>query len=167
MPSFGRRAVASPQPKPVRPLDELAALREEFLEQERQRRAELARRNGEMSELAVTYDAKPAGKAGPGSKTISERSVGMAYALWALFGFVSAHRFYLGATRSAWVQAAVFVSGFVIMQIVENNPEAGMLVFAGILLLMAWGIWIIADAFLTLRLARKRDQGEDLYTAFA
>jgi TM2 domain-containing membrane protein YozV len=66
-----------------------------------------------------------------------KKSTGVAYLLWFFLGGLGAHRFYLGQTGTAIAQLVLFVLGWLTV-----------IIFIGVLLLAAVGIWLIVDAFL-------------------
>lgn len=70
-----------------------------------------------------------------------ERSVAIAYLLWFFFGGFSAHRFYLGATHSAIVQASFF---FVSLALIATMSAFSML---GAFLGAIWAFWVLIDLF--------------------
>ena len=166
MAAFGRREVATPQPASARPLDELAALREQFLASERARRAELATRHGEMSDVATNFDDRLAkGKVGASAAaSTGDRSLGVAYGLWLALSPFAAHRFYLGAVNSAYLQTGIFLIGAAILLLAPAEAQA--VTFFGILCLLGWGCWVLADALLTARLFNKREAGEKMAGVF-
>ena len=108
---------------------------EAFLAAERARNAELG---GGLSAAAERF-------AGSGAKP--ERSLMMAYLLWFILGQVSAHRFYLGAYRSAMAQVGLFA--FVLICAVGN--AVGPLVAVA---LVAWALWVLGDVFFIHKLHR-------------
>lgn len=65
------------------------------------------------------------------------KSVGVAYLLWLFLAGFGAHRFYLGRPGTAVAQMGLFVLGWVLL-----------VVAVGFVLLLAWGIWALIDAFL-------------------
>ena len=170
--AFGRKEVSSPPRADAEPLDELAALRAKFIESERQRQAQIARRSGEVSEIAINYDARePVGPAPTASAPVMQtegpvghRSLGIAYALWLVLSPLAAHRFYLGASNSAYVQTGLFLVGAALLLLAP--AEATAVTFIGILCLLCWGSWFFADAFATARLFKKREAGERMANAF-
>lgn len=75
------------------------------------------------------------------------RSVGLAYALWAVLGLFGAHRLYLGDVLSAAGMAAITL---------VSLPLLGSGV--GLLGLVASGTWMLADAVLIPGLARAANE---------
>lgn len=118
---------------------ELAAKREAFLAAERARRS--AEQPGSDVD-ALPPSHRPA-------RPRSERSLMMAYVWWFILAQISAHRFYLGATNSAFAQLGMFVTWVALVLI--GPPVA----FLGLAIMGLWILWVIADAFLLPGLHRK------------
>ena len=90
-----------------------------------------------------------------------EKSLGTAYLLWFFLGGLSAHRFYLGFPASAAVQLCLSPLGYALL--IGKSP-------AGFFVLIASGLWILADAFLIpgmIRKANARGRGSALGPVFA
>ncbi len=134
--------------------DEITRKREAFIAAERARQAEQA---GGISEFASTY-----------SPPRPERSLLMAYLLWFILGQVSAHRFYLGAYRSAVMQVGLF---FFWVALAITAPQASYNTLGPLLavLVIGWALWILGDVFLIRGLHRKlcRRPGEAAAAAAA
>lgn len=151
-PAFG---AARPQAPVEDVVDPYAAQRAAFLASERVRKAESG-----PSQTPHAHDVSPS--YAPSSPVyIREKSMGMAYLLWFILGQLSAHRFYAGATSSAVIQASMFVVGW-------------MLVLSGILgaffVVVAGGIWVLADAFMIpglIREANRKARERSVHHAFA
>ena len=90
-----------------------------------------------------------------------QRSLTMAYLLWFVLGQVSAHRFYLGAYRSAFAQLGLFAFWIVLAL---GAPEGSYGVLGPILGLtvIGWALWILGDVFFIHRIHRElcRKPGE-------
>ena len=111
---------------------ELAAKREAFLAAER------ARRSAEQPRGDV--DALPPSQRPAGPRP--HRSLMMAYVWWFILAQVSAHRFYLGATNSAFAQLSMFVTWVAL--VLMGPPIA----FLGLVIMGLWILWVLADAIL-------------------
>jgi hypothetical protein len=96
-----------------------------------------------------------------------ERSLMMAYLLWFILGQVSAHRFYLGAYRSAIAQVGLFAVALLIALNGLGSSNYGLGVVMAIAMI-GWAIWVLGDVFFIHRLHRKlcRKPG-DAAAAFA
>lgn len=123
--------------------------------------------------------ARPAVAAGSSQAGISDfaanyrdtakptRSLLMAYLMWFIAGQVSAHRFYLGAYRSAVAQVGLFVFWLVL---VFGTPKGAQNAMGPVLVvvLVAWGLWVFGDVFFIRRLHRELcRQPNDAAAAFA
>jgi hypothetical protein len=136
----------SMQARPIELSDRAAA----FVASERSRGAEGAARNGgSASEESYLRSIRP------------ERSLLMAFLLWFILGQVSAHRFYLGAYRSAMIQVGLFVLwfGLALSSPMESYDTVGPVVM---ILIAVWAIWIIGDVFFIRSIHRRlcRQPGE-------
>lgn len=94
---------------------------------------------------------RPAPSGGPGHPPLTpvfvrEKSVGVAYLLWFFLGGLSGHRFYLGYSTSAAIQASLTPIAYAML-------VAGSLF--GVLPLFAAGLWILGDAFLIPGMVRQ------------
>jgi hypothetical protein len=134
----GINALRNTRPRPAD--DEIARKREAFLAAERGRRAEQV---GGFSDHPSTY-ASPR----------PERSLLMAYLLWFILGQVSAHRFYLGAYRSAVMQVGLF---FFWVALAMTAPEGSYNTLGPLLavLVIGWVLWIVGDVFFIRGIHRK------------
>lgn len=159
--SFGRKGLGPGESargalRPTRPAadDDIARKREAFLAAERARRVDA---EGGVSDLAARY--RSSGHTAF-SQVRPERPLYMAYLLWFVLGQISAHRFYLGAYRSALVQVGLFAfwvsSAFVFA---GKFDTVGPIVAVA---LIAWAAWVIGDVFFIHRIHRKlcRQPGE-------
>lgn len=127
--------------------DDMAARRAAFVAQERAR----STRAPGSEEVAPTGNSRSPGAAyGPPPTRepvfVSRKTNGTAYMLWFFFGGLSAHRFYLGQTASAFVQLMLAPLGYALL--VTKSPMGMVLVTVG-------GLWLIADAFLIPGLVTK------------
>jgi TM2 domain-containing membrane protein YozV len=80
---------------------------------------------------------------------VREKSAATAYLLWFFLGSFSAHRFYLGLSISAGVQAALLP---ITWALVASGSLAAFLTMA------ASGLWFLADAFLIPGLCREANE---------
>jgi hypothetical protein len=160
--SFGRKGLSPGEavpslPRTTRPAvdDDIARKREAFLAAERARRVEV---EGGISDVAARYSASAHS---PFSQVRPERSLFMAYLLWFVLGQISAHRFYLGAYRSAIAQVGLFF-GWITLAI--SAPERSYDTLGPVLAVLAigWCLWVIGDVFFIRGLHRKlcRQPGE-------
>jgi hypothetical protein len=154
--SFGRKGLGPGQsaPSPSRVngsavVDEIARKREAFIAAERARREEIE--SGEVSYVAAHY---PGSGYTPLSQIRPERSLFMAYLLWFILGQISAHRFYLGAYRSAIAQVALFFSWVVVALAAPARSYDTLGPFLAVLMI-GWILWIVGDVFLIRGLHRK------------
>lgn len=127
--------------------DELARRREEFLASERARRAALRDEGqildgGGLTEVAMTARARPTS-----SKPV--KNIVFTYLLWWFFGSISAHRFYLGATGSALGQFGLLLGSLAMLLLLPAM---------GVLMLIGWALWYLADAVLIIGLAKRANQ---------
>lgn len=89
--------------------------------------------------------SSPAGNAQTGA--MKEKSVGTAYLLWVLFGFIGGHRLYLERVSSGLIQMMLMILGLVVA---AGNREGWILVGAILL-------WVVVDAFLIPRMVRAQN----------
>jgi TM2 domain-containing membrane protein YozV len=87
--------------------------------------------------------------ASPGPVSIREKSLTTAYLLWFFVGGLSAHRFYLGSPVSAMIQVTVVVLAYGLM--FSKSP-------VGLIVLLGWSLWLLADVFLIVGLHRKANE---------
>lgn len=165
---FGRKGVVSGQaPATVSfgqprtatmaaPADDLSPAARAFLAAERARSAEDKHRP-EPSAAAASAAAS-ATKYAP-SKGGTDRSLVIAYVFWWFAGPLAAHRFYLGAYKSAWAMIGLFWGGLVIAGVMSKQSSlwiGGLAVPPpGIAMILVCMVWILIDAFLIPGLRRK------------
>jgi TM2 domain-containing membrane protein YozV len=133
--------------KGAAPDADLAARRAAFLAAERARAAQ----------PAPSEDYRPA----PAPAFVSEKSLGTAYLLWFFLGGLSAHRFYLGFPASGAIQVGLVMLSY---GLIFSKSAVGMI------LLLAWSVWLLADAILIIALHRKaneRGRGGAVASVFA
>lgn len=126
--TFGRKGAAADQA--------LAARRAAFLAEERARAHQ---------PRPPSDDFRPS----PGPVVIREKSLGTAYLLWFFLGGFSAHRFYLGFPASGAIQVALMGLGYGL--IFSKSP-------AGLIFLLGWSLWLLADAVLIIAMHRKANE---------
>lgn len=127
--------------------DGMAAKRAAFIAAERQRQmqaeaGQTVHQHG-VSDYAEGFRSS--------RRTTGDRSLFLAYVLWFLVGQLSIHRFYLGATSSAWKQLGLFVGSLFMLFIFMPLGAVGFVV---------WMLWILADVFLMPGLHRKLCSGD-------
>jgi TM2 domain-containing membrane protein YozV len=88
----------------------------------------------------------------PTYRPTSDPSMLVAYALWWFGAFVAAHRFYLGAHRSALIMFGLFWGGFALVRLATDATSG----FSGIVMLIIYVVWVIVDIFLIPGLTRRR-----------
>jgi len=120
--------------------DEIARKRAAFLAAERARQSD----NG-LSEAAVRYG---------NTAERPVRSLPMAYLLWFILGQVSAHRFYLGAYKSAMIQVGMFVFCILLALGSSKGAQSATLPVAAVALVV-WAVWVLGDVFFIHRIHRQ------------
>jgi hypothetical protein len=117
-----------------------------------------------LSDVAANFDSaqppRPAGQKLPQyASPKSDRSIILAYVLWYFGGAFAAHRFYLGATRSAAVMAGLFWGGLLLGFFMSHQSSlsvGGLFVpplWAAMIL--GWIVWAIVDIFLIPGLTKR------------
>ena len=101
------------------------------------------------------------------------KSLVVAYVLWWFGATFAAHRFYLGAFRSALAMAGLFWGGLLLGFLMSKQSS----IVGGVgvpplwvLMIMAWFVWCFVDLFLIPGLRRRQAEGratEGLATVFA
>ncbi|MCX9148569.1 TM2 domain-containing protein [Erythrobacter sp. WG] len=158
---------------PAAPVDDdpYRAQREAFLAAERARRLEAGEAGGEdayddvrpaarrarESAEPIPYPRRAATRHSRMFGDPAQRSLLLAYVFWNFGAAVGMHRFYCGASESAWYQMALFYGGLVVA-----------LIWAplGIAMMAGWFLWILADLFLIpgmmrrLKAAHRMDEAE-------
>ncbi|MBC2777421.1 TM2 domain-containing protein [Parasphingopyxis marina] len=131
------------------PDEEMARKREAFIQAERARAAagEGDFGTGDGPGLTAAAAAQPAPAA--------EKSKAMAYLLWFLACTLSAHRFYLGAYRSAVTQVGGWVFGWLLVWMSTFDKNDGDVALVGMLIMVAASIWMLLDVFFIPDLYRK------------
>ena len=135
--TFGRKGAA------IANAPDLAARRAAFLAAERARSQGVDRRGGDRREPGRPFQLAAASAApiyAPQKKTRT------AYLLWFFLGGFSAHRFYLGFPVSATIQLMLTPLGYAMMMSKS---------VAGLVILIARGGWLLADAVLIPGLVRR------------
>lgn len=93
------------------------------------------------------------------TKPKGDRSMVVAYVLWWFGAFIAAHRFYLGAHRSALIQLGLFWGGLAIGAMMSKQSSmwiGGVAVPPpGIFMIAICVIWVIVDFFLIPGLLRR------------
>jgi hypothetical protein len=144
---------------------EIANKREAFIAAERARRAEEepteARYHGNTPSRPMSFEHR---SEPTGGLAKSQKSLMLAYALWFFACTISAHRFYLGAYRSALAQVGLFYGGLLLLFIETHDrimPASQFTALAAIAL-GAWGLallWMLVDAFLIPGVRRRMAEG--------
>lgn len=134
--TFGRKPSAS---------DDIARKRAAFVASERARADNPAPRPA-MRPMSPVESMQIAAQRLP-ERTAPEKSLLIAYLLWFLLGQISAHRFYLGAYRSAIVQASCVFGGAVII-IFETYSKSPSGILFGLIPMIVGLIWLFFDLFL-------------------
>lgn len=149
VPGFGGRAIQQQAPLPDDGLSDAARA---FLAAERARNPEAERPADPAAAMASASRFAP--KSGS-----ADRSLAIAYILWWFCGPLAAHRFYLGAFRSAWAMIGLFWGGLVIGGLMSKQSTLWIGDVAvpppGIMMIIIAMIWILIDAFLIPGLRRK------------
>lgn len=114
---------------------EMAARRAAFLAEERAR----------SQRPAPSEDHRPSST----PVLVREKSLGTAYLLWFFLGGLSVHRFYLGFPTSGAIQVGLVMLGYGL--IFSKSP-------AGLIFLLGWSVWLLADAVLILGLHRRASE---------
>lgn len=150
--TFGRKGPAGGPSQPStfgtedEPDDEMARKREAFIQAERARAAAEndAFGGGEPGLSSVAY-SKPL--AFDGSSAPIEKSIQLAYFLWFFGSVLSAHRFYLGAYRSAVAQCGSWMIGMLITWATMEATD-DFLPMIGVFLTLGSSAWMLFDAVL-------------------
>jgi TM2 domain-containing membrane protein YozV len=143
--AFGRKGAG--------PSADLAARRAAFLAEERARASAGPAAGGRGRDMDDEF-ARPR-LAEP--RYVARKTMGTAYLLWFFLGGLSAHRFYLGFRVSAIIQMLLTPFGYAML--LSKSP-------AGLLLVPAAGLWILADAFLIPGMvAKANDRARELSLA--
>lgn len=124
---------------------ELARRREAFIASER------ARQQQQAPEPNL-----PSPRPSHARPVAGEKSMLLTYVLWFGLSTLSAHRFYLGFTASAIVQASMWIVGWLLVVGGE---------FIGLASVGATSIWMLVDAFLIPGLVRKANERQREYAA--
>ncbi len=145
---------------PADPGGEIARKREAFIAAERARRSE---EHGGDGDRGTGWD----GGTGGGVSDIAshfrgtarpQRSLWTAYLLWFILGQISAHRFYLGVTRSAFIQLGLFIGSLLLIATAGTNTGPA---FVGMGLFAVWIVWILGDVFFIHKLHKAYCRGPD------
>jgi TM2 domain-containing membrane protein YozV len=137
-----------------------------FLEQERSNRTE------RLSEGAIATAFDSAGRYGqPIPK--SDRSLLIAYVLWWFAAPLAAHRFYLGAYKSALIMLGLFWGGLFLAMLMSKKSTIALggvfLPPPGIAMILICIVWWLVDLFLIPGVRRRHSgsERENLSTVFA
>lgn len=140
--------------------DPFAAQREAFLTAERARRRD---EDGDYSQ-PDHYDntvnrqetLRHQGVAAPAAR----KSMMLAYVLWWFAYAFSAHRFYLGETRSAIQQCAGFLGGLAVL-LLGIATDFGILKFIGVVAFIGALFWMVLDVFFIPGMCRRANSAKD------
>lgn len=139
-----------------------------FIAAERARKPEDARPSDPMASAAASAMRLSPRKAKHG------RSMLIAYVLWWWGTPLAAHRFYLGAHRSALAMLGLFWGGLAIAAMMSKQSTSWVGGYAvpppGIMMILIWMIWALLDAFLIPSLMkhyRAANKGDELTHVFA
>lgn len=81
---------------------------------------------------------------------VTGASLLVAYLLWWFFGWLGAHRFYLGRTKSGIAQLLLFVIGSALAILLVGYP-----------LLIIWAVWWALDVIFVYQIAKENKQMGD------
>lgn len=182
---FGRKGVGVGSPvarSPVRPTnpaprsapaaaptdDGLSPEARAFIAAERARKPEDMRSSDPMASVAASAMRLAPSKAKP------RRSMVVAYVLWWWGTPLAAHRFYLGAHRSALAMLGLFWGGLAIAAMMSKQSTSWVGSYAvppsGIMMVLIWMVWALLDAFLIpglMKQYRAANQTDELTHVFA
>jgi TM2 domain-containing membrane protein YozV len=162
-------AMGNPRPSASGPDAGLSPEAKAFIAAERSRSID-ERRPAEQRTMSA---AESAMRLAP-TKAKSDRSMVVAYVLWWFGAMLAAHRFYLGAYRSALAQLGLFWGGLAIASVMSKKSSIWIDGLAvpppGIMMILACMIWVLLDVFLIPGLTRRyraSQQRDDLTHVFA
>jgi TM2 domain-containing membrane protein YozV len=166
--SFGSALNGNPRAAASAPDDGLSPQARAFLAAERARGSE-QQAPVDPTSSPVAWATRPSA-----TKPKSDRSMIVAYVLWWFGAFLAAHRFYLGAHRSAVAQLGLFWGGLVIGGLMSKKSTiwiGGLAVPPpGVMMILICMIWVVLDVFLIpglMRRYRASQQSETLGHVFA
>jgi TM2 domain len=162
---FGRKGFnnsAAPQPQiaslaqhRVEPIDEMAIKRAAFIAAERSRRDTAVPFSAQQQERPSQYDDAALRQYSELTKApLKQKSMFLAYILWYFGGIVSAHRFYLGATDSAFKQCGGVVGGAIVLGMGVSMHVSAISTIGAVTLIGAV-MWCLLDLFFIPSLCRK------------
>jgi hypothetical protein len=153
--TFGKKGLAN---------GDMARKREAFIQAER---ARSAAENGTSGGNGGSAPGLTAAAGQAPVRVVTEKSMLVAYVLWFFACAISAHRFYLGAFRSAAAQAGMWITGWLTIW-AGATTKGSSLPFFGLALMGVAGIWMLVDVFLIPGLHRKATQPrQDFAATFA
>ena len=171
---FGRKSVGAGMPggTVAAPAEGLSPAARAFLAAERARQPErVAERAPDVA--APARAAASAFHLAP-NKPRHERSLWIAYLLWWFASPLAAHRFYLGAYKSASAMFALFWGGLAIAAVTSKQSSVWIGGYAmpppGIAMVLTWLLWALVDVFLIPGVRRRHSeagQERDLSAVFA
>ncbi len=104
-----------------------------------------------------------------------------AYALWLFFGWCSAHRFFLGRTKTAFRQMGLLIGSIVFTVVAvwgsesylsmrslqEMEFERVLFLLVGAFMFIAWNLWLLADLVLIPLIVLDEERKAGVARAFA
>lgn len=163
-PLGGRDRPAIPATSPD---DGLSPLARAFLAAER------ARGTQAPASAAPAFTAAAPATRLPQARPKADRSMLLAYVMWWFGAFVAAHRFYLGAYRSAFALLGLFWGGLLIAGMMSKKSTLWIGGIAvpppGVAMMLIAILWVVVDVFLIPGLTRRyreRQRSEALAHVF-
>ncbi len=134
--------------------------------------AERVRRSESLSSAETVRSDAPVFRAAP--KARPARTMLVAYVLWWWGAAFAAHRFYLGAYRSAAAMTGLFWGGLALGSVMSKKSSLWVGTYAvppfWVAMILSWMLWCLVDAFLIpglMRRYRAEQQTEGLAHVFA